>query len=212
MSVIRRARFRFANGKPRSGRRVLTVGTDCSCGKMYTSLALDKEFRERGVDVTFRATGQSGILIAGSGVPVDAVVSDFISGAVEALAPAAKADHWDVIEGQGSLFHPSFAAVTLGLLHGAQPDVLVLCHEPTRTHMRGLPDFQIPDIENCMESFLAAARLTSPKVRFVGIALNSAVLAEDEAKKLMDEMESKYQLPTMDPVRNGVGRIVDALL
>lgn len=131
----------FATGKGtrRPGKRILAVGTDCSCGKMYTTLALEQEMRSRGMQADFRATGQTGILITGEGVSIDAVVADFISGAVEWLCPAADPDHWDLVEGQGSLFHPSFAGVSLGLLHGAQPDFLVLCHEPTRTHMRGLP-------------------------------------------------------------------------
>ena len=107
------------SGRKRAGKRVLTVGTDCAVGKMYTSLAIEKEMRERGMNVDFRATGQTGILIAGDGISVDAVVADFISGAVEWISPANEPDHWDVIEGQGSLFHASFAGVSLGLLHGA---------------------------------------------------------------------------------------------
>ncbi len=132
--------YPVASGRKRSGKRLLPVGTDCSCGKMYTALAIEKRSR-RGGKATFRATGQTGILISGSGVSIDAVVSDFVSGAVETLSPDNDADHWDIIEGQGSLFHPSFAGVTTGLIHGAQPDALVLCHEPTRTYARcRLPD------------------------------------------------------------------------
>ncbi|MEX2408988.1 MAG: DUF1611 domain-containing protein, partial [Rhodovibrionaceae bacterium] len=130
--------FSVASGEKRSGKRLLAVGTDCSVGKMYTTLALEHAMRGRGMKADFRATGQTGIFIAGSGVSVDAVVADFISGAVEWLAPANDDDHWDLIEGQGSLFHASFAGVSLGLLHGSQADALVLCHEPTRPHMRGL--------------------------------------------------------------------------
>ena len=122
-----------APGVKRSGKRLLTVGTDCSCGKKYTALAIEREMRARGWNADFRATGQTGIMIAGEGVAIDAVVADFIAGAVEWLAPDNDPGHWDVIEGQGSLFHPAFAGVSMGLLHGAQPDALVLCHEPTRT-------------------------------------------------------------------------------
>ncbi|HTO81457.1 MAG TPA: DUF1611 domain-containing protein, partial [Methylomirabilota bacterium] len=129
--------FAVGTGRKRPGKRMLTVGTDCSIGKMYTALALEKAMKARGLKADFRATGQTGIFIAGDGVSIDAVVSDFVSGAVEWLSPANDPDHWDLIEGQGSLFHASFAGVSLGLLHGAQPDVLVLCHEPTRKHMRG---------------------------------------------------------------------------
>ena len=158
-------KFDVAAGVKRSGKRLLPVGTDCSCGKMYTALAIEKELRARGVKADFRATGQTGILITGRGVPIDAVVADFISGAVEWLSPENDDDHWDVVEGQGSLFHASFAGVTTGLIHGAQPDALVLCHEPTRTHMRGLPDFPIPDLKECMDATLRVARLTITKLQ-----------------------------------------------
>src|SRR5258706_78481 len=143
--------FDVASGEKRPGKRLLAVGTDCSVGKMYTTLALESEMKKRGLNADFRATGQTGIFIAGEGVSIDAVVADFISGAVEWLAPANDADHWDLIEGQGSLFHPSYAGVSLGLIHGAQPDVLVLCHEPTRKHMRGLPHYPLPDLQACIE-------------------------------------------------------------
>lgn len=204
--------FPVGDGSPRSGKRLLTVGTDCSVGKMYASLALEDEMRRRGLSVDFRATGQTGILIAGSGVAVDAVVADFISGATEFLSPASDAAHWDVIEGQGSLCHPSFAGVTMGLVHGAQPDVLVLCHEPARTHMRGLPHFPIPDIEECMAAHLQAARLTNPASRFVGVAVNTAELDDAAARVVLDEIEARLGLPAVDPVRHGVGRVIDAIL
>jgi uncharacterized NAD-dependent epimerase/dehydratase family protein len=204
--------FDVGDGLPRPGLRVLPVGTDCSVGKMYTALALEAELRARRVPADFRATGQTGILIAGAGVAVDAVVADFISGATEWLCPANDDGHWDVVEGQGSLFHPSFAGVSLGLLHGAQPDALVLCHEPTRTHMRGLPHYPIPDLRDCIEANLAAAALTSPGARFVGAAVNTAALAEDEARTVLEEIEAMVGFPTVDPVRDGVGRIVDAML
>ena len=128
-----------ATGRKRSGMRLLTVGTDCALGKKYTALALAAAFGKRGVDADFRATGQTGIMIAGSGMPMDAVVSDFLAGAAEMLSPDAHPAHWDVIEGQGSLFHPAYAGVSLGILHGSQPDVIVLCHEPGRTHLLGYP-------------------------------------------------------------------------
>jgi uncharacterized NAD-dependent epimerase/dehydratase family protein len=203
--------FPVANGKKRTGKRVLAVGTDCSCGKMYTTLAIAQEMTERGLKADFRATGQTGILISGAGVSIDAVVADFISGAVEVLSPDNDADHWDVIEGQGSLFHASFAGVTTGLIHGSQPDALVLCHEPTRTHMRGLPDYSLPGIQACMDANLMMARLTNPNVKFVGISVNTSQLSEAEALKVMAEIEAEFNLPAVDPFRQGVGRIVDAL-
>ncbi len=204
--------FAVGNGKPRSGKRLLAVGTDCSCGKMYTTLAIEKEMRARGMPVDFRATGQTGILIAGSGVSVDAVVADFIAGAIEALAPANDPAHWDIIEGQGSLFHASFAGVSTGLLHGAQPDALVLCHEPTRTHMRGLPDYQIPDLQVCIDANLDVARLTSPRVECVAIAVNTAALTEADARHYLEETQQRLGLPTVDPFRHGVAPIVDAIV
>jgi len=203
--------FDVANGAKRPGKRMLAVGTDCSIGKMYTALAFEKEMQDRGMNATFRATGQTGIFIAGSGVSVDAVVADFISGAVEWLCPANSPDHWDLVEGQGSLFHPSFAGVTLGLIHGAQPDALVLCHEPTRTHMRGLPHYPLPDVQQTIDTCLAHARLVNPAAACIGLAINTKALSPEEAESYMGEMENRIGLPTVDPVRSGVGRLVDAL-
>ncbi|MGG7445713.1 N-acetyltransferase DgcN [Kosakonia oryzendophytica] len=202
--------YPVASGRKRSGKRLLPVGTDCSCGKMYTALAIEKAILARGGKATFRATGQTGILISGSGVSIDAVVSDFVSGAVETLSPDNDADHWDIIEGQGSLFHPSFAGVTTGLIHGAQPDALVLCHEPTRTHMRGV-DYPIPDLSDCMALSLKMAQLTNPHARFVGVSVNTAALDEAQACALMDALQQRLGLPVVDPFRQGVGAIVDAL-
>jgi uncharacterized NAD-dependent epimerase/dehydratase family protein len=203
--------FEVGTGSKRPGQRLLAVGTDCSVGKMYTTLALEKEMRKRGMKADFRATGQTGIFIAGSGVSIDAVVSDFVSGAVEWLAPANDADHWDLVEGQGSLFHASFAGVSLGLLHGAQPDALVLCHEPTRKHMRGLPHYPLPDLKTCMDANLAAAALTNPKVHCVGVSINTAGLEAAAAKNYLAKVERELGLPTVDPIRTGVGAIVDRL-
>ncbi|SCC28345.1 N-acetyltransferase DgcN [Kosakonia oryziphila] len=202
--------YPVASGRKRSGKRLLPVGTDCSCGKMYTALAIEKEILARGGKATFRATGQTGILISGSGISVDAVVSDFVSGAVETLAPDNDADHWDIIEGQGSLFHPSFAGVTTGLIHGAQPDALVLCHEPTRTHMRGV-DYPVPDILDCMALNLKMAQLTNPKAKFIGISINTSALDKAEAIALMSSLQQRTGLPVVDPFRQGVGALVDAL-
>jgi uncharacterized NAD-dependent epimerase/dehydratase family protein len=204
-------RFRTGTGVKRPGLRLLAVGTDCSCGKMYTTLALEKELHARGRKADFRATGQTGILIAGSGVAIDAVVADFIAGAVEWLAPAAEPDHWDLIEGQGSLFHPAFAGVSLGLLHGAQPDALVLCHEPTRRHMRGLPHQPLPGLRACLEANLEAARLTNPGVQAVGVSINSSQVPAGERAALLAAIEAEMGLPTLDPLIDGVGPIADRL-
>lgn len=202
----------IGNGRPRAGRRLLTVGTDCSVGKMYTTLALERELRARGVKADFRATGQTGIFIAHSGVPIDAVVSDFLSGAAEWVSPAREDGGWDLIEGQGSLFHPSFAGVSLGLLHGSQPDALVLCHEPGRAHMRGLPGRSLPDLKACLERNLEAATLTSPDVIAVGVALNTSQLSREEAQRVCEKTEDALGLPCQDPVAMGVDRIADRLM
>ncbi|CAM2782657.1 N-acetyltransferase DgcN [Vibrio mytili] len=203
--------YPVANGVKRSGKRLLTVGTDCSVGKMYTSLAIEKEMKARGMDVDFRATGQTGILITGTGVSADCVVADFIAGAIETITPENDPQHWDVVEGQGSLFHASFAGVTTGLIHGAQADALVLCHEPTRTHMRGLPSYPLPDLKTCIDANIATAKLTNPSVQFVGVSINTSGLGENEAMEYMDKVESELGLPVVDPFRQGVARIVDKL-
>jgi uncharacterized NAD-dependent epimerase/dehydratase family protein len=186
------------------------VGTDCSAGKKYTALALEREMRARGMDADFRATGQTGVFISGRGVAIDAVVADFISGAVEWLSPAADPGHWDLIEGQGSLFHPSFAGVSLGLLHGAQPDAFVVCHEPTRTKMRGV-EHPLPTISQVIDLTLACGRLTNPEIRPVGIAVNTQALSDEEARAYLAQVASEHGLPATDPVRYGVTEIVDHL-
>ena len=200
------------NGRRRAGRRLLTVGTDCSIGKMYTTLAIERSMRERGCKADFRATGQTGIFIAGAGIPIDSVVADFISGAAETISPARLDGGWDLIEGQGSLFHPSYAGVSLGLLHGSQPDALVLCHEPGRPHMRGLPGYSLPELGRCLEANLTAARLTNPDVRVVGVALNTSGLPADKARAACLDVGELLGLPCQDPVTMGVEAIVDNLL
>jgi uncharacterized NAD-dependent epimerase/dehydratase family protein len=203
--------FHVGNGIKRPGKRLLTVGTDCSIGKMFTALALEKEMRGRGIKADFRATGQTGILIAGDGVSIDAVVSDFVSGAVEWLCPENDPDHWDLIEGQGSLFHASYAGVTLGLIHGSQPDALVVCHEPTRAHMRGLPGYKLPDLKSCIDRNIEAAQLTNPSVRCVGLSINTAGLDPAAARDYLRQTEDRLGLPCVDPVRTGVAALVDNL-
>ncbi len=200
------------NGRKRTGRRLLTVGTDCSVGKMYTALAIERSMRQRGLVADFRATGQTGIFIAGDGIPVDAVIADFISGAAELISPAREDGGWDLIEGQGSLFHPSYAGVSLGLLHGSQPDALILCHEPTRSHMRGLSGWPLPDLQRCLDANLSAARLTNPAVKAVGIALNSSNISEQQALATCHEISDWFGLPCQDPITMGVEAIVDNLL
>ena len=208
---VPQAQYPIANGKRRTGKRCLAVGTDCSVGKMYTALAMDKEMRARGRKSTFRATGQTGILVTGNGVPLDAVVADFMAGAVEWLTPDNDEDHWDHIEGQGSLFHASFSGVSTALIHGGQPDALVLAHEPTREHMRGLPDYALPSLSAVRDLSLTMARIVNPSCAVVGISVNTAAMGEDEALSYLEAVEREMGLPAADPFRQGASRLVDAL-
>lgn len=200
-------------GRRRSGKRVLTVGTDCAVGKKYTALAIHRELAGRGVDATFRATGQTGIMIAGSGIPIDAVVADFVSGAAEVLSPDNADDHWDVIEGQGSLFHPSYAGVSLGLIHGSQPDALVLCHASDRNAIHEVGGhFPIPPVDIAIESYLSAARLTNPDCVVAGISVNAAGLDPDSRREFLASLHEEHGVPAEDPIATGVRGIVDRLL
>ena len=201
--------FDVASGIKRPGKRLLTVGTDCSVGKMFTSLAIEAEMKKRGLKADFRATGQTGIFIVGDGVSVDAVIADFISGSVEWLAPANDPDHWDVIEGQGSLFHASYAGVSLGLLHGAQADVIVIGTEANRPHMRGLPGYKLPSLKDTIELNLRAGSLTNPAIKAGGVTVNTSMLSEAEAKDTLKKIEDETGLPATDPVRFGVEKLVD---
>ena len=204
-------KFKTGTGVKRPGKRLLTVGTDCSVGKMYTTLSLARGMQSQGMKATFRASGQSGILVAGEGVAVDCVVSDFISGSVEALCPANDDDHWDLIEGQGSLYHPAFAGVSLGLLHGSQPDALVICHALNRDHMRALPGRPLPSLEQVIEMNLTAARITNPNVKVIGVSVNTSSVSEDEALVYCKSVTEQLGLPCVDPIRHGVGALVEAL-
>jgi uncharacterized NAD-dependent epimerase/dehydratase family protein len=204
-------RYPIADGRARTGKRVLAVGTDCSIGKMYTTLALEKAMHARGMKATFRATGQTGILITGEGVPLDAVVADFMAGAIEWLTPDNDPDHWDVIEGQGSLFHASYSGVTLALIHGGRPDALVLCHEPTRTHLRGLPDYPMPSLQALRELSETMAHIVNPACRTIGISVNTAALDEEAALEYLADLERQFGLPAVDPFRQGADRLAEAL-
>lgn len=202
-----RPALRVGSGKQRSGKRVLTVGTDCSVGKMYTSLALEAAMRQRGMNADFRATGQTGILVAGEGIAIDAVVADFIAGAAEALSPANDADHWDIIEGQGSLFHPSYAGVSMGLLHGAQPQWLVMCHEMDRPHMRHLPHQPMVQLDACVDANLRAAAVTCRDVKLAGFAINTSGAGEAQARDYCRRLNEQFGVPATDPVRFGIEEI-----
>ena len=203
--------YPIANGVKRTGKRCLAVGTDCSVGKMYTAMAMERDMHARGMKATFRATGQTGILITGHGVPLDAVIADFMAGSVEYLTPDNDDDHWDMIEGQGSLFHVSYSGVTMALIHGGQPDALILCHEPTRDHMRGLPGYKLPSLESLRDTALPIAQVANPACQVVGISVNTQHLSEEDAKAYLSEVENRMGLPATDPYRFGSDKLVDAL-
>ena len=204
--------FPPGTGRKRSGKRVLTVGTDCALGKKYTALALTNALIAQGAQATFRATGQTGVMIAGVGVAIDAVISDFVSGAAEQLSPDNAPEHWDVIEGQGALFHPAYAGVTLGLLHGSQPDALVLCHDPSRTTIEGYDDFPIPALQVAIDRYVEAGQLTNRNVHCVGISINSSSLSDADWKRYADDLSQQLKLPVVDPMRGGVEALARALL
>lgn len=199
-------------GVKRPGRRLLTVGTDCALGKKYTALALTRALQAAGAKATFRATGQTGIMIAGDGIAVDAVVADFVAGAAELLSPANDPDHWDVIEGQGALFHPAYAGVTMGLVHGSQPDAIVLCHDPSRQTIEDFPHMPLPPLRVAIDRYLEAARLTNPAVTCVGIAINSSSLSDNEWRRYQLALVEELALPVCDPMRTGVDAITRHLL
>ena len=201
--------FQTGKGIKRSGKRLLTVGTDCSVGKKYTALAIERAMQSNQIDASFKATGQTGILIAESGIAIDAIVSDFISGAVEWLSPDNDNNHWDIIEGQGSLFHPSFAGVSLGLLHGSQPDAFVVCHEPTRTNMRGV-DTPLPSIREVIDQTIQNGKLTNKQIQCIGIALNTSN-CQSEASDHKDRLSKEYGLPCLDPLQDSLDPFIQII-
>ena len=196
-------------GKRRTGRRLLTVGTDCAVGKKYTALSIEREMLSRGFNATFRATGQTGIMIAGTGLPIDAVVSDFVSGAAELLSPDNDPDHWDIIEGQGAIFHPGYAAVSFGLILGSQPDAIIVCHEANRQEILGWPGFSIPSMPECIERNLLEGSVTNPDIQCVGVCVNTSVLPVAERSAYLAALSAETGFPCVDPIADGCDAIVD---
>ena len=207
-------RIPVGTGRKRSGKRLLTVGTDCALGKKYTALALTRAFAARGVAADFRATGQTGIMISGAGIPMDAVVADFAAGAAEMLSPDAAEQHWDVIEGQGSLFHPGYAGVSLSLLHGSQPDVIVVCHQPGRERILGTPGYELPGLDETIALNLRLGRRTNAAIRCAGVSFDTSRLEPAAANALMAHESMRLGMPVADPIRGGEAfqRLVDACL
>lgn len=191
--------------------RVLTVGQDCCVGKMVVSIELTRSLRARDVDVKFIATGQTGILIEGDGCPVDCVVSDFISGAVEKQILSNQ--HHDVlcIEGQGSLAHPRYSAVTLGLLHGSMPHGMILCYEAGREVVHGMPEITLKPLAELRAAYESTASLMMPS-RVIGIAMNSRLLSAEDAEKERARVREEFGLPVCDVFRHGSDELLDAVL
>ncbi len=190
---------------------IYVAGSDCNVGKMTTALELDREAQRRGLSSGFAATGQTGIMVAGRGVPVDRLISDFTAGGVEALTLEFTQEYeWVFVEGQGSLLHPAYSPVTLGLLHGAMPDMMILCHEARRTHIKSYP-VPIPPLPRVIEIYEQAMAWLRP-APVVGIALNTYELDEASARDEIRRAEAETGLPATDCVRFGAGKLIDALL
>jgi uncharacterized NAD-dependent epimerase/dehydratase family protein len=194
-------------------RIVLTVGSDCAIGKMTVALELDRAARERGLRSVFVPTGQTGIAIAGWGISVDAVVSDFVAGAAERLVVegAQRGGKLLLVEGQGSLIHPAYSAVTLGLVHGCAPHGFVLCHLAGSTEVEGYPGHPLPPLRELVELHERISLPARP-ARVLAIALNTSDLGEEEARAAITETEAETGLPADDPVRFGAERLLDAVL
>lgn len=200
-------------GRLRTGKRVLMVGTDCAVGKKYSALALHRELEGRGIHSTFRATGQTGIMIAGEGIPIDAVVADFISGAAEQLSPDNDDNHWDVIEGQGSLLNPSYSGVSLGLLHGSQPNAIVLCHDSTRLRIdEAGGDYLIPELDEVIDDALRMARLIRKQCFCAGVSVNTSHMDNLARATYLSELQNRLAIPCVDPVATGMTPIANFLL
>ncbi|MEM9667292.1 MAG: DUF1611 domain-containing protein [Pseudomonadota bacterium] len=201
-----------ANGVKRTGMRCLMVGLDSALGKKWAALSLTKEMQNRGHKATFRATGQTGIMIAGEGIAVDAVKADFIAGAAEILSPDNEADHWDIIEGQGSIYHAAYGGVTLGLVQGSQPDAMVLCGHATRDHLELLTHIPHRSYEEAIVAYEHLARVTNPNSRVVAISVNTSGLSvDDEAMAHLADIADRTGLPATDPIRFGAKPFADAI-
>jgi uncharacterized NAD-dependent epimerase/dehydratase family protein len=194
-------------------RVVLTVGTDCSVGKMTVSLELARAARDRGVDAAFVPTGQTGIMIAGWGNPIDRVIADFAAGAVEEMVLEVGDDH-DVlfVEGQGSIVHPAYSAVTCGILHGAMPDAMVLCHAAGRDAIHGYEDTAIPTPETYVDLYEDLATPVHPGEVVAGALNTSSLESDTDARTAVDEFAAGVGGPATDPLRFGADEILDAVL
>lgn len=201
----------IASGQPFRSEcaRILSVGQDCSVGKMVATLEVNHELVQRGLDSCFLATGQTGIMITGAGIPVDCVVSDFVNGAVESLVRANDQHGFVLVEGQGSISHPAYSAVTAGLIHGSRPDGMIFCYEAGRRYVKGLHEIQLPSIAQQIDCYLTMANIQNSS-RFIGFAVNTRNLTAIEATREIDRIEQEFGLPACDVYRDGPARLADA--
>jgi uncharacterized NAD-dependent epimerase/dehydratase family protein len=191
--------------------RIHTVANDCSVGKMVTSVEVAAGLNRAGVDAAFVATGQTGILVAGAGCPIDRVISDFVSGAAEKLVLANQQHDVIVVEGQGSLFHPRYSCVTLGLLHGLMPDGLILCYEMGREAFYGMESIALPSLEKVVEFYESAANIMHPS-RVIGVAVNGQRFNDEAVAAECDRVSRRLGLPACDVIRQGPAKLVEAVL
>ena len=189
--------------------RIHSVGHDCSVGKMVATVEIERGLKALGHRAKFLASGQTGIMISGEGVPIDCVVSDFVNGAAEELVKQNDDQDFLLIEGQGSICHPAYSAVTLGLLHGSAPDGLVFCYEAGREMIKGFDDLKITPLKDQMNLFLAAANVRHP-CKFIGIAINTRNFTPEQARAEIDRAEAEFELPACDVYRDGANKLVQA--
>lgn len=190
--------------------RVLTVGQDCSVGKMVAALEIARGLQRRDVDAKFVATGQTGIMVEGDGLPIDCVVSDFVNGAVENLVRANQHHKVMVFEGQATITHPRFSAVSAGLLHGSNPHGMILCYEAGRTHIRGMDYLELPTLRSVAEAYEHLAAFGEP-AKVIGVAMNSRTLSAEAAEEERERVRSEFGLPVADPIRHGPDELLDAI-
>lgn len=191
--------------------RVHTVGHDCSVGKMFTALEVERELLKRDVDAKFIATGQTGIMVSGNGIPIDSVVSDFVNGSIENLVLANQQHDFLLIEGQGSVVHPAYSAVTLGLLHGCAPHGLILCYEAGRTHTKGLDHVPLKSLSELRIIYELIASTRNP-CKVIGVALNGRRISEEDAAIEKEKVTAELGLPVCDVYRDGPQLLADAVM
>ncbi len=194
-----------------NGVRIHSVGHDCSIGKMVTTIEIQLAMQRQGLDAKFIATGQTGIMIAGEGVPVDCVVGDFVNGSIEELVIRHEGRDFLLIEGQGSISHPAYSAVTTGLLHGCAPDGLIFCYEAGRSGVKGFADLPIPPAEDQMQALHLMANLRHP-CKFIGIAINGRNLSAEQTATEVENAQQRFGLPACDVYRDGAEKLVTACI